>query len=120
MSAGIYNITIEQGATFTMPITYKDEYGAAVNLSGYTARMQIRTSAQGQVMATPTVTITDAAAGEITVSMTVSETSALLVTGASHSNLTQCVYDLELVASAGEVIRLLNGICWISPEVTKP
>jgi hypothetical protein len=44
MAATTYDILIEQGATYSQVITYK-ESGAAVNLTGYTARMQVRSHA---------------------------------------------------------------------------
>ena len=42
MAAGIYDIIIEQGATFTLSATWKDSAGAAINLTSYSARMQVR------------------------------------------------------------------------------
>ena len=41
MTPGKYNFTCPQGTTFTRTITYKIG-GVAVNLTGYTARMQVR------------------------------------------------------------------------------
>jgi hypothetical protein len=41
MAATTYDILIEQGATYSQVVTYK-ESGVAVNLTGYTARMQVR------------------------------------------------------------------------------
>ena len=39
-----YKISIDQGATYSLALTYKDSAGAAINLTGYTAAMQIRSS----------------------------------------------------------------------------
>ena len=44
MSAGIYNLEILQGETFEKRITWKDKSGNVVDLSGYSAKMQIRNS----------------------------------------------------------------------------
>ena len=44
MAAGRYLLTIEQGATTDLLLEYKDSNGNPVDLSGYTARMQIRPS----------------------------------------------------------------------------
>ena len=38
------DICIKKGATFTLPITYKDDDGLPIDLTNYTAKMQIRTS----------------------------------------------------------------------------
>jgi hypothetical protein len=43
MAATTYDILIEQGATYSQVITYK-ESGAAISLVGYTARMQVRST----------------------------------------------------------------------------
>ena len=42
MTAGIYNATIDQGATWSVTVTYTDSNGAPINLTGYTAAMQVR------------------------------------------------------------------------------
>ena len=42
MTAGIYNATIDQGATWSVTVTYTDSTGAPINLTGYTAAMQVR------------------------------------------------------------------------------
>lgn len=39
---GQYNPTGQQGATFTRLITLTDNAGAAVNITGYTARMMLK------------------------------------------------------------------------------
>ena len=52
MAAGIYNFTIEQGATFTRQFKYKDANGTAIDLitESHTARMDIRTSIGGDLI----------------------------------------------------------------------
>ena len=44
MAAGLYTFTIEQGATYTSEIQWKNAANTAVDLSGYTAKMQLRDS----------------------------------------------------------------------------
>jgi hypothetical protein len=45
MSAGIYNIEIEQGGDYALAVTYKDSAGLVFDLSsGYTAKMNIKES----------------------------------------------------------------------------
>ena len=122
MPAGIYLIEIEQGASFSMDVTYLDSAGDPVDLTGYSGRGQIRLTAQtATTLASFTVTITDAAAGEVSISL---PASALVgnaaITGTSYSDKTSAVYDIELYTAAdADVIRLLQGVCLISPEVTK-
>jgi hypothetical protein len=45
MSAGVYNIEIEQGADYALAVTYKDSAGLVFDLSsGYTAQLNIKES----------------------------------------------------------------------------
>ena len=119
MAAGRYDITIEQGATFTLPISYKDSNDAVIDLSsGYTARMKIKESAGGTVISSTesadspknTLSIALAASGNnITVSMSATNTAAL--------DFETAIYDLELVA-ASNVDRIIEGRVKLSREVT--
>jgi hypothetical protein len=40
MSAGKYNISIEQGVSWSKVLTLKNGAGTVINLTGYSARMQ--------------------------------------------------------------------------------
>ena len=116
MPASIYNLNIEQGATFTRTITWKDSTGAAVNLTGYTARMQIRervesTSALVSLTQASGITL-GGAAGTVVITITPTQTDAL-------PNIKKGVYDLELVSNGGIVTRLLQGEVVVSPQVTR-
>lgn len=111
---GNYDFKIYQGATFSRVITWKDESGALVDLTGYSARMQIRKKIDGDSIIELTTSngrITlGGAAGTITLNISATDTAALLSNG---------VYDLELVASGNIVTRLLEGSVTLSREVTK-
>jgi hypothetical protein len=115
MAATTYDLLIEQGATFSQVITYKDN-GVAVNLTGYTARMQVRATLEA---ATALIELTTAngrialggTAGTITLSISATDTAAL-TSGRG-------VYDLELVSGSGIVTRLLQGVATISRNVTR-
>lgn len=116
MAAGSYDILIEQGATFRLHILYKDSNDAPVNLTGYSARMQVR-----QKYSSPTALLTFTTLdGSITLggaAGTIDITGAATVT----DDVTGCcgVYDLELVSPGGVVTRLIQGNATISPEVTR-
>ncbi|GAA4626653.1 hypothetical protein GCM10023196_035750 [Actinoallomurus vinaceus] len=115
MAAAPYDITIEQGATWRTTLTVKDATGAAVDLTGYSARMQIRPSVESTTvlleLATGSgITITGPA-GQIALVITATATTGINWTGA--------VYDLELTAPGGDVTRLLQGRVALSPEVTR-
>lgn len=109
------NITIQQGADYGLQIQYLDPTGNAVNLTSYTARMDIRTTYTAPTAVIRLTTengriMIGAANGYIN----------LALTGAETANIpaSNCVYDLELV-NGSSVIRLLEGKVTITPEVTK-
>ena len=65
MSAGVYNIEIEQGADYALAVTYKDSAGLVFDLSsGYTALMNIKES----YLDTTAIDSLDTTTGEITLS----------------------------------------------------
>jgi hypothetical protein len=112
-----YKLEIQQGATLSLTATWADSTGAAVNLTGYTARMQVRASYD----ATSTVLALTSAAGDIvlggaagTIAITASATVTAALTAPWNG-----VYDLELVSGGGVVTRLLEGPATVSPEVTR-
>ena len=113
--AGSFDFTIEQGATFNLLMTWKID-NVAVNLTGYTARLQARVDVEDtQVILNLTtenggITL-GGALGTITLNQNATQT-ALLQTGSF-------VYDLELTSSGGTVTRLLQGELLISAEVTR-
>lgn len=109
------DLCIQQGATFSRLIRWKAD-GANVNLSGFSARMQIRPTAAS---ATTTLSLTTengrialgGTAGTIT--LTISATDTAAITAGRY------VYDLELVSAGGIVTRLLQGIVTVSANVTR-
>jgi hypothetical protein len=112
---GKYTLYLYQGATFTRVITWKDESGALVDLTSFTARMQMRETLEA---ADPFLTLTTenggitlgGVAGTIQLLASATQTTAITATSG--------VYDLELVSGAN-VTRLLEGLVIISPEVTR-
>ncbi len=102
--------------TFELTITWKDSAGTAINLSGYTARMQVRETYSST---TPIVSLTNGAgitlggaAGTIAIVISATTTAAL---AAPFSG----VYDLEIVSAGGVVTRLVQGTATVSAEVTR-
>lgn len=116
MTAGIYNFTIEQGASWSLSLTYKDADNQAVDLAGYSAKLQVRSFVgSSEVLlerSTQAGTITlGGVLGTISVEASAAETAALTPGLA--------VYDLELYSPIDTTIRLLQGDVTISPEVTR-
>lgn len=117
MSAAQYDLVIEQGATWSQAVQWKTGSPAtAVNLSGYTARMQLRSSVSASTAALSLTTengriALTANTGTITLSVSATDTAALAAG--------RYVYDLELVSGGGLVTRLMEGVVTVSAEVTR-
>jgi hypothetical protein len=113
--AETYDITADQGATYSIVITYKNTAGSPINLTGYTARMQLRAS---YASATAALSLTTengrialgGAAGTITLTVAASVMETL--------EAKTYVYDLELI-NGSTVIRLLQGLFVNRPNATK-
>jgi len=102
------NLVIDQGTTFASSIEVLDENDNAVQLQNYVARGQMRkTYSSSNAVNFTTTTNT----GMLVISLTASQT-ANIVAG-------RYVYDVELVDSQNTVVRILEGIVTITPEVTK-
>jgi zona occludens toxin (predicted ATPase) len=116
MAAAQYDFEVEQGATLLKPIVWKDSTGAAVNLTGYTAKMQVRRSvASDDVLlelsnANGTLTITPLT-GTVTMVFSAATTAAI--------DWKRGKYDLELTAADGTVTRLIEGEITVSLEITR-
>jgi len=121
MAAGRYDFTIEQGATLTRQVTWQDSVGSPIDLTGYTISGKIkRKTSDVQALVSFTITVTNAALGQFTFSLTASQTATLPVKHGldGQKEILECVYDIEAVTGS-TVYRILEGVCSISPEVTK-
>ena len=111
MSAGTYNFTIEQGTTCSRVLTLQ-ENGSAMNLTGYSVASQMRsTHDSSSIVATFSGSVTNASSGQLTLSLTNSQTSAI--------EEAIYVYDVEITSGAGAVTRILEGNVTVTPEVTR-
>lgn len=111
------DLEIYQGSTFRKTFIWKTgDPTAPVDLTGYTARMQIReritddspvielTTENSRIILTP-------AEGKIELHLTDADTSTITIK--------KGVYDLELVSPGGDVRRLVEGTVKVFPEVTR-
>lgn len=123
---GIYEMEVTQGATFRKQITWFEEDGVTtIDVTGYTARMQIRRVVDADdVLVTLATAENITAEGDITLGgvlgtilleMSPTVTAALPATPFDR----KWRYDLELAAPGGEVRRLLMGKVKVSLEVTR-
>lgn len=109
-------MVIDQGATLSRTVTWKDSAKTPINVTGYSARMQVRPEITSTVLTLELTTANSRIAlggvlGTVTLTVSAADTSAL-VPG-------RYVYDLELVSGAGVVSRLLMGNFVVRGEVTR-
>lgn len=118
LTAANLPLHIEQGATKTFGLVWS--HGDSVDdatpydLTGCTARMQIRNKVNTPVLLEATTEngdITLGADGVIAVKLSDEKTDLLTVTKA--------VYDLEVEFPGGDVARVVEGQVTISPNVTR-
>jgi len=111
--SGSLDLTIEQGATFSRVITIKDNSNVAVDITSDTFAGQVRKRHQSaSTEAAFSFTITDAANGEVTATISSTDTAAMTPG--------DFVYDIEWTqASDSSVTRLLEGVARVTPQVTR-
>ena len=106
------NIVVRQGATFKVDFECFAVTNNPTNLSGWSVRGQMRKSHANSTKTDLTVTH-DNTGGKITATLTAAQTTAL--TAGSY------VYDIELynADTPPEVVRVVEGIITVTPEVTR-
>lgn len=111
-----YDLEINQGATYSKTFTWKDGAGEPVNLTAYTARMQVRRGVSDETVLLELTTengrlTLGGVAGTVSLNLTPTVTAAI--------DWRRGKYDLELVAPDGSVTRFLDGQVVVSREVTR-
>jgi hypothetical protein len=112
---GTYNITILQGSDKTISLVLKDDDGVVINLTGYTAAMQVRTSPKSTILLDELTTENS----RIVIVPLEGKISLVFPNGVSSEyGFVKAVYDLELYKD-DIVSRLIEGSFFVSLEVTK-
>ena len=117
MAAFKVNLAVDQGATFRKRFVWKTgEPATPVDLTGYTARMQVRESIEAADVLVELTTENSGIAlgttnGQIDLYISAADTAEYTWTGG--------VYDIELIAPSGDVLRKIKGSVSVSPEVTR-
>lgn len=116
MASANYNTTIDQGADWYINFTYQDSTGTAINLTGYTAALQLRSLPADSIAALSLstgsgITIT-AATGLIAVHATATQTGAI--------DAGKYFYDLEITQTSTSIVtRIIQGQITVSAQVTR-
>lgn len=115
MNPGRYNLAVYKGTTFELKPVWKIG-GVPVNLSGYTADMQVRYATDTSIIvelstANGRITI-DSAYGRVNLKLTATETAAL------PAGTYQ--YDLNLTNTADSTVyKILQGVFIVNASVTQ-
>jgi hypothetical protein len=114
---GILDIVADQGATFHQTVVWKNSARKIINVTGYTARMHVRSEINSELIVISLTTEN----GRISVIGTEGRfdltVSSLDMTALSAGKY---VYDLEIIAPvSGIVDRLMQGNFVILGEVTR-
>jgi hypothetical protein len=103
-----YDITLYKGDTYSLPLTFKDSLGVAIDISTWTFKGQIKVSSRDTLPQTEfAFQITDGPGGKVTASLTHAQTEVLK----------SGVYDIQ-IASGNVVQTYLYGKIKITGEVT--
>mgnify|MGYP000630287918 CR=1 FL=1 len=114
MIPGKYNMVCPQGSTFDQQLTYAIN-DIPVNLTGYTARMQVR---EKYTSTSANITLTTENGG-ITLGGALGSISLLIGASATSAIVAKdYVYDLELISNQ-IVYRIIEGKFIVTPEVTR-
>ena len=109
--AGFVELTLEQGANYNAVLDLKDSAGGVLNLAGYTVAAQMRKSYYSSTATNFSITVTDAAAGQITMTMSAANTS--------NVSSGRYVYDVLITSGASVKTRIIEGIITVLPSVTR-
>lgn len=106
---------MDQGSVWDLEITYQDPNGVPINLTGFTAKMQLRKEYNSTVADLTLTTggggiVITGATGTIDISATAVQTGVL--------DPTYYVYDLELT-SGSNISRLIQGQITVAEQVTQ-
>lgn len=127
MLAGHYNMTCQQGSTFSRTIEIEqpdliaDPSGntfVPFDLSGYAARMQVRRTIDSANFLLELTTQN----GGLTINPVEGDTNKIIVYAPANvtaSVSTSGVYDIEIISTDNVVSRILQGTFNLSPEVTR-
>jgi hypothetical protein len=121
MAAGKYSLLIEQGSTLNLSLAYKDSGSNPINLTNYSAKMQVKNTYADSATTTyfTLSSSLDSDGTGITLGG-VSGTIGIFISAVSTSaaNFDTAYYDLE-ITSGSIVTRLIEGTVKLSKEVTR-
>jgi hypothetical protein len=111
MAAGTYNISIEQGSTWSLRLSIDSSPGTDKDMTGFTIASKIGKSYYDTAPISMAAAYVIQNQGIFTISLTAAQTAAL---DPAH----EYVYDVEITDGAGVVTRMIQGRATVSPGIT--
>ena len=111
VAPGTYNFTLQRRADYSLDLQFKDSNDAVIDLTGYTVYAQAWNEGRTTKSADFTVTYTNRSNGQISLSLTDTQTAAFP---------DELRYDVLLEDSGGNREYYLEGIITVSQGYTSP
>jgi hypothetical protein len=108
--AQVQTFHVDAGATFAQELTYTDDNGDLFDLTGYSAKLQLRETVEAEAVLDLDLEI-DVSTARLLLGLDAEQTSVLTAP--------RYAYAIELTAPDGSVTRLLHGSFKVSPEVVR-
>lgn len=110
--AQFVELNLDQGTTFNVDIDLTEANSSPINISGYTFSSSIRKSYySSRVTANLVVTITNAANGNLALSLAAANTSNI--------KAGRYLFDVKQIDTSNVTSRVVEGIITVNPQVTK-
>ena len=106
---GNYDITIHQGATFSLDLQYKDANGNGVNMAGYSVAGKLVNRLNTATVATFSTSWVDQSIGKFRIKLAAATTAAITE---------ESQYDVMITEPGGDKYYLLQGRALFDPGFT--
>lgn len=109
VSPGVYNISLQRRADYSVTLQFKDSTNTAINLTDWTVEAQAWNQIRTKKYADFAVSYTDRAAGTVAISLTDTQTETFP---------NEAYYDVLLTNPSGLKEYYLEGIIYVSEGYT--
>lgn len=103
---GTYDITIHQGATFSLELQYKDSTGAGVDMTGYQVEAKLVDRLNTALVTSFVVSWVDQAIGKFRLKIPASVTAGISA---------ECQYDVLITEPGLDKFYILQGRAFLDP-----
>ena len=110
--ASYLELSCDQGSDFSINLDLTNDDGSTINVTSYTFNSSIRKSYySANVTANINITVANASSGNVVLSMNAATTSNI--------KAGRYLYDVKMVRSDSTIVRVIEGIITVSPQITQ-